>query len=131
MHQTQTSSWESSYTNCALTISEGSQSPEQEQNAEFHFAWTASAEITNLLFRQFIYNLHGSDYAFSDHVLFVKSFMFCFAFCVCVCVGSVYVCFTFVYSHVQQKVVMRRWVKGQTRGPVEVKTDTRGRPAQK
>lgn len=33
----------------------------------------------------------------------------------CVCVG-----FTLVCSHVQQKVVMGRWVQGQTRGTAEV-----------
>ena len=41
--------------------------------------------------------------------------------CVCVCV-CVHVGFTLARSRVQQKVVMGRWVQGQTRGPVEVKT---------
>lgn len=115
----------------ALTISEGSQGPEQEQRVELHLVWSASDVLTHLLFRQFIYNLHSSDYAFTDHVLFVMPVISFFFWggggpSMFVCLG-----FTFVYSHVQQKVVMRRWVKGQTRGPVEVKRDTRGRPAQK
>lgn len=48
----------------------------------------------------FIYSLNCSVYAHSGHVLF---------YWLCFCVG-----FTVVCSRVQQKVVMRRWVKGQT-----------------
>lgn len=49
----------------------------------------------------FIYSLKSSVYAHSGHVLF---------FWLCFCIG-----FTVARSRVQQKVVMRRWVKGQTR----------------
>lgn len=48
--------------------------------------------------------------------------------CMCVCV---YLGFSIAYSHVQQKVVMRRWVKGQTRGLVGAKRHTRVRRPQK
>lgn len=92
------------------------------------FNWDKT-DIHQLL-RQFIYSLHSSVYAYSDHVLFMNSDVGNFEKtkqpCMCVYLG-----FSIAYSHVQQKVVMRRWVEGQTRGPVEAKRRTRGRRPQK